>query len=89
MAAAEEVLLGAHARIESIDTKRVFKDALERKRCLVPADGFFEWKKLGKKKQPIYIHPGEHRFFAFAGLKLANILMSGGSVPRAVAGAVK
>ena len=57
-----------NARIESVDTKRVFKDALERKRCLVPADGFFEWKKLGKKKQPMWIHPEEHRFFAFAGL---------------------
>ncbi|HEY5928268.1 MAG TPA: SOS response-associated peptidase [Kofleriaceae bacterium] len=57
-----------NARIESVDTKRVFKDALERKRCLVPADGFFEWKKLGKKKQPMWIHPEGHRFFAFAGL---------------------
>lgn len=58
-----------NARIESVDTKRVFRDALERKRCLVPADGFYEWKKLGaKKKQPMYIHPGDHRFFAFAGL---------------------
>jgi len=50
-----------NARIESVDTKRVFKDALERKRCLVPADGFFEWKKLDKtkrpKKQPMYIYP--------------------------------
>lgn len=57
-----------NARIESIDTKRVFRDALERKRCLVPADGFYEWKKLGKKKQPMYIHPEDHRLFAFAGL---------------------
>jgi putative SOS response-associated peptidase YedK len=57
-----------NARIESVDTKAMFRDALERKRCLVPADGFFEWKKLGKKKQPMYIHPHDHRFFAFAGL---------------------
>lgn len=57
-----------NARIESVDTKAMFRDALERKRCLVPADGFFEWKKLGKRKQPMYIHPGDHRFFAFAGL---------------------
>ncbi len=57
-----------NARIESVQSKSMFRDALERKRCLVPADGFYEWKKLGKAKQPMYIHPGEHRFFAFAGL---------------------
>lgn len=57
-----------NARIESVDTKAMFRDALERRRCLVPADGFFEWKKLGKQKQPMYIHPASHRFFAFAGL---------------------
>lgn len=58
-----------NARVESIDSKRVFRDALERKRCLVPADGFFEWKRKDKKtKIPMYIHPTEHQFFAFAGL---------------------
>jgi putative SOS response-associated peptidase YedK len=70
-----------NARIESVDSKAMFRDALGRKRCLVPADGFYEWKKLGKQKQPMYIHPArrgdsgaldtgpeEHRFFAFAGL---------------------
>jgi putative SOS response-associated peptidase YedK len=57
-----------NARIESVDTKAMFRDALARRRCLVPADGFYEWKKLGKKKQPMYIHPADHRFFAFAGL---------------------
>ena len=58
-----------NARIEGVETKSMYRDALQRKRCLVPADGFFEWKKLGsKKKQPMFIHPAEHRFFAFAGL---------------------
>ena len=60
-----------NARIESVESKPMFRDALARKRCLVPADGFFEWKKQGPKgraKQPMYIHPSEHRFFAFAGL---------------------
>jgi putative SOS response-associated peptidase YedK len=57
-----------NARIESIQSKSMFRDALARKRCLVPADGFYEWKKIGKAKQPMYIHPTEHRFFAFAGL---------------------
>jgi len=66
-----KVPLMINARVESIDTKRVFRDALERKRCLVPADGFFEWKKGPKArspKTPMYIHPADHQFFAFAGL---------------------
>ena len=63
-----------NARIETIEKKAVFRDALERKRCLVPADGFFEWradgpaKKRGTKKQPIWLHPSSHELFAFAGL---------------------
>ena len=57
-----------NARIESIESKPMFRDALRRKRCLVPADGFYEWKKQGKQKTPMWIHPTSHRFFAFAGL---------------------
>lgn len=57
-----------NARAESISSKPMFRDALVGRRCLVPADGFFEWKKLGKTKQPMWIHPHDHRFFAFAGL---------------------
>ncbi|NVB83768.1 MAG: SOS response-associated peptidase [Kofleriaceae bacterium] len=61
-----------NARVEGIEKKPVFRDALERKRCLVPADGFFEWLKTGtgkkQTKTPMYIHPRDHRFFAFAGL---------------------
>jgi putative SOS response-associated peptidase YedK len=41
-----------NARIESIESKRVFSDALARKRCLVPADGFFEWRRAGKQATP-------------------------------------
>ncbi|HUJ58699.1 MAG TPA: SOS response-associated peptidase [Kofleriaceae bacterium] len=57
-----------NARVESIDAKAVFRDALERKRCLVPADGFFEWKRAGKQSTPIYLHPEPRHFVAFAGL---------------------
>jgi putative SOS response-associated peptidase YedK len=60
-----------NARVESLDAKQVFRDALARKRCLVPADGFFEWKRSGGKgatPTPMWIHPEPHRFIAFAGL---------------------
>ena len=57
-----------NARVESIETKSMFRDALERRRCLVPADGFFEWQKQGKHKQPMWIHPQARGRFAFAGL---------------------
>jgi putative SOS response-associated peptidase YedK len=57
-----------NARVESIEHKPMFRDALARRRCLVPADGFFEWKRAGKAKTPMYIHPEPRRVFAFAGL---------------------
>jgi putative SOS response-associated peptidase YedK len=57
-----------NARAENLHAKAWFRDALKRKRCLVPADGFFEWKRDGKTPQPIYFHPTARRVFAFAGL---------------------
>jgi putative SOS response-associated peptidase YedK len=57
-----------NARVETIQEKAVYRDALARKRCLVPADGFFEWKRDGKLKLPMYIHPEPRHTIAFAGL---------------------
>ena len=57
-----------NARVESIDDKPMFRDALARRRCLVPADGFFEWRHAGKAKTPMWIHPTGQRFVCFAGL---------------------
>lgn len=62
-----------NARVEGLTSKPVFRDALARKRCLVPADGFFEWKRDAAagskaKPQPMYIHPEPRRTIAFAGL---------------------
>ncbi len=57
-----------NARVESLGAKQVFRDALAHQRCLVAADGFFEWLKHGKIPTPMYIHPAHGRFVAFAGL---------------------
>lgn len=57
-----------NARGESLGEKPAFRDAFARRRCLVPADGFYEWQPAGKRKQPYFIHPAPRRAFAFAGL---------------------
>ncbi len=57
-----------NARSESVATKPAFRAAFKQRRCLVPADGFYEWQKTGGKKQPFYFCPRGERPFAFAGL---------------------
>ena len=43
-----------NARVETIDTKPSFKESFERRRCLILADGFYEWERIGKISQPYY-----------------------------------
>jgi putative SOS response-associated peptidase YedK len=57
-----------NARSETLTEKPSFKKALERRRCLVPADSFYEWKKLDDGKQPMRITLKDEEPFAFAGL---------------------
>lgn len=58
-----------NARAETITEKVTFKSAFKKNRCLVPADGFYEWKKIGKKTKVPYrfVRHGEE-LFAFAGI---------------------
>lgn len=69
---AKDIKIGAsliNARADTIATKPSFRTAFKRRRCLIPADGFYEWKKgEGKTKQPFYIRLKKDYPFAFAGL---------------------
>ena len=57
-----------NARIETILEKNTFKNALKKKRCLVPLDGFYEWKKTPDGKQPFRIQTMDQQIFCCAGL---------------------
>jgi putative SOS response-associated peptidase YedK len=57
-----------NARSETASTKPAFRDALKSRRCMIPADGFYEWMRTGKAKQPYSFEVGEGQLFAFAGL---------------------
>jgi len=61
-----------NARAETLFDKPVWRNLIRRRRCLIPADGFYEWQKVteGQKlvKQPFYVHPKQTELFAFAGV---------------------
>ncbi|RME23948.1 MAG: SOS response-associated peptidase [Deltaproteobacteria bacterium] len=57
-----------NARVETLAGKPAFRDAFARRRCLVLADGFYEWKKSNGSKQPYFISLSSGRPFAMAGL---------------------
>jgi putative SOS response-associated peptidase YedK len=57
-----------NARAETVAEKPAFRSAFKHRRCLIPADGFFEWKKEGAKKQPHYITLQDGGLYALAGL---------------------
>ena len=57
-----------NARSETVSEKPTFKSAFKRRRCLIPADGFYEWKGEKGGRQPYLIRPEKGGLFAFAGL---------------------
>src|ERR1700758_2889401 len=69
---AKDVKIGSrmiNARAETIAEKPAFRRAFAKRRCLVPADGYYEWQQVpGAAKQPIYISRADGRSLAFAGL---------------------
>jgi putative SOS response-associated peptidase YedK len=76
---AKDVSMGdrmINARSETVATKPAYKRSFARKRCIIPADGFYEWKVVGPpstpkgrpKKQPMFVHRRDGEPLAFAGL---------------------
>lgn len=59
-----------NVRVETVHDKRMFADAFERRRCILPADGFYEWQRResSPRKQPYYIHDPDGHPLAFAGI---------------------
>ena len=59
-----------NARAETIAEKNAYKHAFKKRRCIIPADGFYEWKKVPgqKAKQPYFIQRADGEPLAFAGL---------------------
>ena len=57
-----------NAKSETLFEKPSFRKAARLRRCLIPSDGFYEWKKEGKTKQPYFIYMKDRQPFAFAGL---------------------
>ncbi|MGB1287328.1 MAG: SOS response-associated peptidase [Aggregatilineales bacterium] len=57
-----------NARSETVHEKPSFRSAFKRRRCIIPADGFYEWKKEGKVKKPQFIHMKNRAVFGLAGL---------------------
>lgn len=68
---ADDIKLGnrmLNARSETVDEKPSFRAAFKKRRCLILADGFYEWKKTPDGKQPTYIHRQDDQVFTMAGL---------------------
>lgn len=57
-----------NAKAETLDQSRVFREPFQKRRCLVPADGFFEWTGAKTSRQPIWYHRPEGGLILFAGL---------------------
>jgi len=57
-----------NARAESIVEKPAYRKAFGKRRCIVPADGFYEWQRREGRKQPTYVHRADGEMLAFAGL---------------------
>jgi len=68
---AKEMSIGnrmINARCESVHEKPAFRTAIRYRRCIIPANGFFEWKEEGGKKHPLYVRMKDDAIMGFAGV---------------------
>jgi len=66
-----------NARAETVQSARSFREAFKERRCVIPADGFFEWSGPKEARQPIWFHRPDGRLIYFAGGQLATVYSSG------------
>ncbi|QDT08677.1 SOS response-associated peptidase [Planctomycetes bacterium K23_9] len=81
---AEDFAIGArmiNARSETADSKPSFKNSFLSRRCLIPADGYYEWAKTNVGKQPYLIEPSDGSVAAMAGLWSVNKKLAGADEP--------
>ena len=57
-----------NARAETLETKPSFRESFERRRCLIPADGFYDWKRTGRARQAFFFQMEDETPFAIAGI---------------------
>ena len=72
-----------NARGETVQEKPTFRSAFHRRRCLIPADGFYEWRASADGKQPYSIQRADNDLFAFAGIWETAFDPDGGEVDTA------
>jgi putative SOS response-associated peptidase YedK len=63
-----KITLMINARSETVEHKPAFKNAIRRRRCLIPADGYYEWQMVAERKRPLFIHRRDGGLFGLAGL---------------------
>jgi len=59
---------GINAKAETLEERRAFREAFLKRRCVVPADGFYEWRGPKTQREPVWIHPANGGLLLFAGL---------------------